>query len=199
MIRLALISSAETAEAYGSISTRLHRAAWTAFAPLDSGGSGQALGQVTEATSAEELFTNQADAFDAVVIAADQATAGRLAKAASSLGKPVLAGAAGGDLAALGQATSLLMPAHPWRFLPSIQSVKRSLDAGKLGQASCCAFTVGCLPERPPVRWLIVSCRTPISPAGCSAVRRRRCGRCSLRPIRSTSSFTLGLRTTAWR
>ena len=135
MIRLALISSAETAEAYGSISTRLHRAAWTAFAPLDSGGSGQALGQVTEATSAEELFTNQADAFDAVVISADQATAGRLAKAASSLGKPVLAGAAGGDLAALGQATLLLMPAHPWRFLPSVQSVKRSLDAGKLGQA----------------------------------------------------------------
>ena len=135
MIRLALISSAETAQAYGALSTRLHRAAWTAFAPLDSGGSGQALGQVTEATSAEELFTNQADVFDAVVIAADQATAGRLAKAASSLGKPVLAGAAGSNLTALGQADSPLMPAHPWRFLPSIQSVKRSLDAGKLGQA----------------------------------------------------------------
>ena len=38
-------------------------------------------------------------------------------------------------LAALGQADTLLMPAHSWRFLPSVQSVKRSLDDNKLGQA----------------------------------------------------------------
>ena len=135
MIRLALISSAETAEAYGSISTRLHRAAWTAYAPVDSGGSGKALGQVTEAASAEELFADRVDAFDAVVIDADQVAAERLAKEASANGKPVLAGATGGSLAALGQADTLLMPAHPWRFLPSVQSVKRSLDDNKLGQA----------------------------------------------------------------
>ncbi len=135
MIRLALISSAETAEAYGSISTRLHRAAWTAYAPVDSGGSGKALGQVREAASAEELFADRVDAFDAVVIDADQVSAERLAKEASANGKPVLAGATGGSLAALGQADTLLMPAHPWRFLPSVQSVKRSLDDNKLGQA----------------------------------------------------------------
>ena len=135
MIRLALISSAETAEAYGSISTRLHRAAWAAYAPVDSGGSGKALGQVTEATSASALIAGQSDAFDAVVIDADQGAAERLAKAASAIGKPVLTGPAGGNLAALGQADTLLMPAHPWRFLPSVQSVKRSLDDNKLGQA----------------------------------------------------------------
>ena len=135
MIRLALISSAETAEAYGSISTRLHRAAWTAYAPVDSGGSGKALGQVTEAASAEELFADRVDAFDAVVIDADQVSAESLANAAWSLGKPLLAGAVGGSLAALGQADTLLMPAHPWRFLPSVQSVKHSLNDGKLGQA----------------------------------------------------------------
>ena len=135
MIRLALISSAETAEAYGSISTRLHRAAWTAYAPVDSGGSGKALGQVTEAASAEELFADRVDAFDAVIIDADQVAAERLAKVASANGKPVLAGATGGSLAALGQADTLLMPAHPWRFLPSVQSVKGSLNDGKLGQA----------------------------------------------------------------
>ena len=135
MIRLALISSAETAEAYGSISTRLHRAAWTAYAPVDSGGSGKALGQVTEAASAEELFADRVDAFDAVVIDADQVAAERLAKEASANGKPVLAGATGGSLAALGQADTLLMPAYPWRFLPSVQSVKHSLNDGKLGQA----------------------------------------------------------------
>lgn len=135
MIRLALISSTETAETYGVLSTRLHRAAWAAYAPVDSGGSGQALGPVQEAASAEALFTGQADGFDAVVIDAGQAEAGRLAKAASALGKPVLAGAVGDGFNALGQADALLMPAHPWRFMPSIQSVKRSHDAGKLGQA----------------------------------------------------------------
>lgn len=135
MIRLALISSTEMSEAYGALSTRLHRAAWTAYAPVASGGSGQALGQVTEAASADALFADQADAFDAVVINTDLANAKHLAKAASSLGKPALVGASGGSLGALGQAETLLMPAHPWRFMPSIQSVKRSLDAGKLGQA----------------------------------------------------------------
>ena len=79
MIRLALISSTLTADTYGALSTRLHRAAWTAYAPVDSGGSGQALGQVTEAASAEALFADRVDAFDAVVIDADQVTAERLA------------------------------------------------------------------------------------------------------------------------
>ena len=102
---------------------------------MDSGGFGKALGQVTEATSASALIAGQADAFDAVVIDADQGAAERLAKAASAIGKPVLTGPAGGNLDALGQADTLLMPAHPWRFLPSVQSVKRSLDDNKLGQA----------------------------------------------------------------
>ena len=135
MIRLALISSTETAESYGALGTRLHRAAWAAYAPVNAGGSGQALGPVQEAASAEALFADQAEAFDAVVIDADQAEATRLAKAASALGKPVLAGAVGDGFNALGQADALMMPAHPWRFVPSIQSVKRSLAAGKLGQA----------------------------------------------------------------
>jgi len=133
MIRLALISSTETAETYGSLSTRLHRAAWAAYAPMNSGGSGQALGQVAEAASAEVLLSDQADVFDAVVIEADQATAESLAKAASSLGKPVLVGPC--SLGVLDRTDTLIMPSHPWRFMPSIQSVKGSLDAGKLGQA----------------------------------------------------------------
>lgn len=135
MIRLALISSTEKAETYGALGTRLHRAAWAAYAPVNSGDSGQALGPVQEAASAEALFDDQAEAFDAVVIDADQAEATRLTKTASALGKPVLAGAVGDGFNALGQADALMMPAHPWRFVPSIQSVKRSLDAGKLGQA----------------------------------------------------------------
>ena len=135
MIRLALISSTELSEAYGALSTRLHRAAWTAYAPVASGGSGQALGQVTEVASADALLADQVNGFDAVVIDTDPMNAERLAKTALLLCKPVLVGPAGGSLGGLAQTNTLLMPAHPWRFMPSIQSVKRSLDAGKLGQA----------------------------------------------------------------
>jgi myo-inositol 2-dehydrogenase/D-chiro-inositol 1-dehydrogenase len=90
---------------------------------------------VQEAASSEALFDDQKEAFDAVVIDANEAEAKRLTKAASALGKPVLAGAVGDGFNELRQADALLMPAQPWRFMPSIQSVKRSLDAGKLGQA----------------------------------------------------------------
>ena len=134
MIRLALISSTETAEAYGALSTRLHRATWAAFAPLNSGDSGQVLGQVPETDSPDSLFADLADAFDAVVIDVDSGQAAGFAKAATALGKPALAGPVTGDLAALGQADSLLIPTHPWRLMPSIQAVKRSFDAGKLGE-----------------------------------------------------------------
>ena len=56
MIRLALISSTEKAETYGALGTRLHRAAWAAYAPVNSGDSGRALGPVQEAASAEALL-----------------------------------------------------------------------------------------------------------------------------------------------
>ena len=135
MIRLALIGQAKAAKSYGAIRTRLHRAAWAAFVPLTAsdGQAGQALGQATTAPSTEALFTEQANDFDAVVIDADPGQAASLAKAAAA-GKPALAGPALADIAALGQAGTMLMPAHTWRFLPSIQAVKRSLDAGKLGE-----------------------------------------------------------------
>ena len=135
MIRLALIGQAKAAKSYGAIRTRLHRAAWAAFVPLTASDSqaGQALGQATTAPSTEALFTEQANDFDAVIIDADPGQAASLAKAAAA-GKPALAGPLLADIAALGQADTMLMPAHTWRFLPSIQAVKRSLDAGKLGE-----------------------------------------------------------------
>ena len=135
MIRLALIGQAKAAKSYGAIRTRLHRAAWAAFVPLTAsdGQAAQALGQATTAPSTEALFTEQANDFDAVIIDADPSQAASLAKAAAA-GKPALAGPLLADIAALGQADTMLMPAHTWRFLPSIQAVKRSLDAGKLGE-----------------------------------------------------------------
>ena len=84
--------------------------------------------------STEALFTEQANDFDAVVIDANPSQAASFAKAATALGKPTLVGQLPGGLDVLGQADALLMPAHTWRFLPSIQAVKRSIDAGKLGE-----------------------------------------------------------------
>ena len=136
MIRLALIGASGAAEAYGAIRTRLDGASWAVFAPLNDNDSaaGQSLGQTTTTMSTEALFTEQANDFDAVVIDANPSQAASFAKAATALGKPTLVGQLPGGLDVLGQADALLMPAHTWRFLPSIQAVKRSIDAGKLGE-----------------------------------------------------------------
>ena len=147
MIRLALIGQAKAAKSYGAIRTRLHRAAWASFVPLTTsdGQAGQALGQVTTAPSTEVLFTEQANDFDAVVIDADPGQTEVLAKAAAA-GKPALAGPLLADIAPLSQAYTMLVPAHTWRFLPSIQTVKRSLDAGKLGAPGPVSYTHLTLP-----------------------------------------------------
>ena len=136
MIRLALIGASGAAEAYGAIQTRLHSASWAIFAPLTDNDSpaGQSLGQVLDAGSPDMLFAGHTNNFDAVIIDANPSQAANLAKAAAAHGRPALVGQLLGDLTALGQADVLLMPAHTWRFLPSIQAVKRSLDANKLGE-----------------------------------------------------------------
>ena len=136
MIRLALIGASGAAEAYGAIRTRLHSASWAVFAPLTDNDSpaGQSLGQVLDAGSPDMLFAGHTNNFDAVIIDANPGQAANLAKAAAAHGRPALVGQLPGDLTALGQADALLMPAHTWRFLPSIQAVKHSLDANKLGE-----------------------------------------------------------------
>ncbi len=133
MIRLALISSSETAKIYAGLSTRLHRATWTVFAPLDSSDLSQALGSSAKITSPKDLFSKETDTFDAVVIDADSPAAESLANTALNLGKPVLIGAIGKWIVTIGEAKALLIPAHPWRFIPSIQAVRRSIDDGRLG------------------------------------------------------------------
>ena len=136
MIRLALIGASGAAEAYGAIRTRLHSASWAVFAPLNDNGSpaSQSLGQVLDAGSPDGLFAGHTNDFDAIVIDANPSQTASLAKAATALGKPTLVGQLPGGLDVLGQADAILMPAHTWRFLPSIQAVKRNIDAGKLGE-----------------------------------------------------------------
>ncbi len=136
MIRLAFIGQATTAEAYGSIRTQLHRASWTAFAPIDiaDGQDGRPLGQVVTVASPKVLFAEHTNDFDAVVIDAAFGQAENLVDAASTASKPTLASPLLANPSTLSPASPLFMPAHTWRFLPSIRAIKRSLDSGKLGE-----------------------------------------------------------------
>ena len=133
MIRLALIGSSEKAKIYAGLSTRLHRATWTVFAPLDSGDLSKAFGSLAKVTTIDDLFSQKLDDFDAVVVDADADVAERIAKEAMNLSKPALVGMLGQGAETIGAGNVLLMPAHPWRFIPSIQAVRRSVDTGKLG------------------------------------------------------------------
>ena len=77
---------------------------------------------------------------DAIVIHAPPGPLQNLVKVASQAGKPILAGPLlARNSAELGSLTKdldqgLLVPARSWRFNPAIQSVKASIDAGKLGE-----------------------------------------------------------------
>ena len=120
---------------------------------MDSGGFGKALDQVTEAASVEE-FADRVDAFDAVVIDADQAAVVRLAKEASTAnrflpGRPR-------RLAALGQADPLrcrpilaFLP-HP---IGQAQPRQQTWPSGTVAHPPLAAARRGCR------RWLIASCR----------------------------------------
>ncbi len=136
MIRLAFIGQATTAEAYGNIRTQLHRASWTAFVPIDIADrqNTRPLGQVVTVFSPEVLFKKHTNDFDAVIIDAASAQAENLINAAATAGKPTLASPLLANPSTLSPASPLFMPAHAWRFLPSIQVIKRSLDSGKLGE-----------------------------------------------------------------
>jgi predicted dehydrogenase len=146
MIRLALIGSPQDAQAYAAIANRMGKAVFVAYAPSIDGDTvvgRQALGVALSAASAELLLDQHASAFDALLIHAELGRKMALSQQAARVGKHVLANA---PLAAsLHQAEEVinqfsqsragirLVVGRPWRFLPSLQSVKASLNTGKLG------------------------------------------------------------------
>ena len=143
MLNLAFIGSKIAAERYGSIMNRIDGARWFAFVPLNEGRSSKGndlLGATIEEESMESLLKHHLNKVDAIVIHANSALLQNLAKVATQSGKPVLAGpllaSNTEELNALTMASGegLLVPACAWRFIPAIQSVKASIDAGNLGE-----------------------------------------------------------------
>lgn len=142
-MNLAFIGSESEASQYGSIINRIDGARWFAFVPLDGSASSagkDALGATVQEESIEALLKNHPDEVDAFVMDAQPGPLRSSVKEAGPAGKPSLAGPllarTGGDLAAFSVELEqgLLVPACPWRFIPAIQSVKASIDAGKLGE-----------------------------------------------------------------
>lgn len=143
MRNLAFIGSEADAQQYGSISNRIHGARWVAFAPLDktqSSAGRELLSGAIKSASLVDLLTYHLKDVDALVIHAPPDALPDLVKTASTSNKPMLVGPllakTRGALRAItetiGQGT--LAPATPWRFIPAIQAVKASIDAGNLGE-----------------------------------------------------------------
>ena len=142
MLRAALIGAADD---YIALAPRLPHLAWTALADTDAArasAASQQLGSVATAASLSELLQNHADSFDAVVINSDadnRATDCLLAAKASKhvLVKPPFANSLdeANEVADCCEANGVkLMLAQEARFLPSIQSVRQSHEAGQLGE-----------------------------------------------------------------
>ena len=142
-MNLAFIGSESEASQYGSIINRIDGARWFAFVPLDGSRSSagkDALEVTIEEESIEALLKNHSDEVDAFVVDAQPGRLRSSVKEAGPAGKPILAGPllarTREDLDSLSMELEqgLLFPACPWRFIPAIQSVKASIDAGKLGE-----------------------------------------------------------------
>ena len=142
MQRLALIGHNHETERYLSGARRVPGVTFTAL--VDDGSAAQAARQWGVPTWAEDLHTllaEHADAFDAVLIGTS--AQGRLQQvlSAAGAGKHVLVHAPLGlsvesvdeITAACDNARVRLMVAHLIRFLPSVLTVKQSLDSGELG------------------------------------------------------------------
>ncbi len=142
-MNLAFVGSEPEAARYGSIINRIDGARWFAFVPLSGSQSSvgkDSLGVSVEEESIEALLENHPEDVDGIVIHAPSRFLQGAVKTGCQAGKPVLAGPL---LARKGKEIDafiteleqgLLMPACPWRFVPAIQSVKASIEAGKLGE-----------------------------------------------------------------
>ena len=142
-MNLAFVGSEPEAARYGSIINRIDGTRWVAFVPLggsQSSAGKDSLGVTVEEESIGALLENHPEDVDGIVIHAPPRSLQEAVKAGCQAGKPVLAGpliARNGkevDAFTTELEQGLLMPACPWRFVPAIQSVKASIEAGKLGE-----------------------------------------------------------------
>ena len=142
MLRLALIGHNHETERYLAGARRVPGVAFTAL--VDDRSAEQAArqwGVPTWAKNLDTLLAEHADAFDAVLIGTSAQTGPQQIRSAAGAGKHVLVHAplglnvesVDGITAACEDAHVHLMVAHSIRFLPSVLTVKASLDAGELG------------------------------------------------------------------
>lgn len=144
MIRLALIGCSDQPEQYAAAVSRLQNAAFVAVADADADRANRAakfLKVSIVADRLDELLTRHADAFDAVLIQTAGGLQADQCQQAAVAGKHVLAesplapstAVADAVIADCRAADVRLMVGQASRFLPSLQTVKSSLESGVLG------------------------------------------------------------------
>ena len=144
MLNLAFIGSEAEAERYGSITNRIDGAKWFAFVPLDRDHSSKGrelLGVTVVEKSIEALLKHHPNMVDAIVIHAQSGFLQDIVIMATQSKIPILAGPLLArnteelNAMAMELEQEFLVPSCPWRFVPAIQSVKTSIDAGNLGES----------------------------------------------------------------
>jgi len=144
MTRLAVIGGSDVATSYQSVSSRLPKIVFSAVVdgnPASARRVAESLGASISAASFEDLLAVNADDFDAVLIHQPVESVTSIAEAAANAGKHLMissplaptAAAAADIVEACRIAGVRLMAGQSLRFMPSQQTVKDALAAGKLG------------------------------------------------------------------
>jgi predicted dehydrogenase len=145
MIRMALIGCPDDVYCYRRVASRLRGGRFTAVVDRETQtarGTALALDIDTWSDSLDTLLAEQATAFDAVILHCPSQFHDSLCQRAATAGKHVLvdsplalsATAATDVIAACASAGVRLMVGQEFRFLPSLQEIKASLDSGQLGE-----------------------------------------------------------------
>ena len=145
MLRLALIGGSHLGEPYGRIAARIRNARFTAVADRDAAiaeRTARLLGAETWTDGFDKLLSGHAEAFDAVLIHSTNRSHELHCRIAAQAAKHILVDSplalssetAESVIAQCNRSGVRLMVGHVARFWPSLQTVKESLDAGRLGQ-----------------------------------------------------------------
>jgi predicted dehydrogenase len=176
MLRLALIGGSHLGESYGRIAARIRNARFTAVANRDvriAERTVRLLGAEVWTDGFDKLLAGHAAEFDAVLIHSTNRSHEPHCRSAARAGKHILvesplalsSEAAKGVLDECGRSAARLMVGQVARFWPSVQTVKESLDAGRLGQPGLLRIHrwEG---EAPAELWAASAGASPAQPAG---------------------------------
>jgi predicted dehydrogenase len=145
MLRLALIGGDHVVEQYGRVAPRIRNARFTAVANRDAGNAertARLLGAEIWTDGFDKLMSSHAAEFDAVLIHSTNPSHELHSGIAAQAGKHILvesplalsSEAAQRVLDECSRCGVRLMVGQVARFWPSVQTVKESLDAGRLGK-----------------------------------------------------------------